>query len=112
MEAWENGWEGPAQGEERQEKERGGHVAGFGDSFNSGCIVLKVVAFFLNMAKIKLHVERGDSVGCRDYPPVKFLRHRGVTLSLEGLGGGSDEMVGRRTGANIRELGTEHTLSH
>lgn len=48
MEAWENRCEGPAQGEETQEKERGGHVAGFGDSFNSGCIVLKVVAFFLN----------------------------------------------------------------
>lgn len=24
MEAWENGWEGPAQGEERQEQESGG----------------------------------------------------------------------------------------
>ena len=31
-----------------------------GDSFNTGCIVLKVVAFIINMVKVKLHVEEGE----------------------------------------------------
>lgn len=31
-----------------------------GDSFNTGCIVLEVVAFFINMVKVKLHMEGGE----------------------------------------------------
>lgn len=59
------------------------------DSFNTGCIVLKVVAFIINT--IKLHMEAGGNlVGCSDHSPVRFLRHRGVPSFSGGIGGGSD----------------------
>lgn len=62
-----------------------------GDSFNTGCIVLKVVAFIINTVKVKLHVEAGGNlVGCSDHSPVRFLRHRGVPSFSGGVGGGSD----------------------
>lgn len=61
-----------------------------GDSFNTGWVVLQVVAFFTNMVKVKLHMEGGNLVGCSDQSPVRFLRHRGVPSFSGGAGGSSD----------------------
>lgn len=52
--------QGANMGEERQGKEReGGEVGGIHDSLDMVCSALKAMAFFLNVAKIKLQVEGG-----------------------------------------------------
>lgn len=62
MDVWENGWE---RGQHRGKGEAGrgeeeDKPVGWAIPFNTGCIVLKVMAFIINMVKVKLHVEAGE----------------------------------------------------